>query len=159
MHPLKTFVLGTALAITLTSTGFALGYESNINSTSIECRERIKKAEIVIEKDILQKLENRKVKIQEKVSEGKISTEKANKIKARIDQRINKVKEISKLSPDKKKAALIADFKELMNKKVQNNRLTKEEADTLIKKYTEKVNSWDGNGYPILRHENHKEKH
>lgn len=155
MHLIKRVMLGTTMAFVITTTCFAADVSQRNYDNSIQCHQESKKLEIVFEKDPVKKLEDRKVHIQQKVNEGKITKDKASEINTRIDKRINDIKQISKLPLDQRKAALIAKFKEGTNKRVQEGKLTQDEANKLLTKYTEQINKWDGSGYPMVKHEKH----
>jgi lipoate-protein ligase A len=88
------------------------------------------------------------LRIRAKLKEGKITKEKADKITAKIDSRIEKIQQFNSLTTQQKKDKLIGDFKASLDEKVKAGRLTQEMADELLKKYTDKVNQWDGSGYP-----------
>lgn len=114
------------------------------------------------EKDPIKALENRKAKVQSLLKEGKITKEKADKITARIDEKIKTINEFNKLTPDQKRAKLTEDFKTFMAKKVKEGKLTQEQADERIKAFNEKVKQWDGTGYPHffkkgMKHGHHKD--
>lgn len=100
------------------------------------------------DQDPIKALEHKKERVQVKLKEGKITKEKANEIIARIDARIKKIQDFNKLTLQQKKDKLISDFKAHMDKKVKGGKLSRDKADELIKMHTEKVNQWDGNGYP-----------
>ncbi len=99
-------------------------------------------------KDPLKRLQEKREKIQSLLKEGKITKEKADSITSRIDSKIKKIEEFNKLSPEQKKEKLMNDFKERLEKKVKDGRLTRGKADSMLKEFTEKVQKWDGNGYP-----------
>ncbi len=130
-------------ACLLTSTAFAA--PGNPNAPGIEAKHQ--KCED-FSKDPVKALESKKERIQSRLKEGKISKEKADAITARIDAKIKEVNEFNKLTPPQKKAKLINDFKTSMERRVKEGKLTRENADTILKDFTEKVNQWDGNGYP-----------
>ncbi|HHW49000.1 MAG TPA: DUF2680 domain-containing protein [Clostridiaceae bacterium] len=99
-------------------------------------------------KDPLEALKQKKEKIQSMLKEGKITKEKADEITAKIDKKIKEIEEFNKLSPEQKKANLTDKFKAFIEKRVKKGKLTREEADEMIKKFNEKLQSWDGKGYP-----------
>jgi len=58
----------------------------------------------------------------------------------KIDEKIKQIEEFKKLPADKKKEVLINKFKERIEEKVKEGKLTRVEADKIIEKYTEKLN-------------------
>jgi len=98
--------------------------------------------------DPLEALKKKKEKIQSMLKEGKISKEEADAINARIDKKIKEIEEFNKLSPEQKKDKLMKGFKESVEKGVKSGKLTREKADEMIKKFNEKLQNWDGKGYP-----------
>lgn len=99
-------------------------------------------------KDPVKALEAKKAKIQTLLKEGKITKEKAEEITARIDTKIKEIESFNKLSLQQKKDKLISDCRSYVEKQVKEGKLDRAKADELIKKYTEKINKWDGSGYP-----------
>ncbi|MCX7920874.1 MAG: hypothetical protein N3B21_02440 [Clostridia bacterium] len=102
------------------------------------------------QKDPVKALESKKQKIQEKLKEGKITKEQADAINARIDSKLKEIKEFNSLTLQQKRDKLKADFKAKLDKGVKEGKLTQEKADEVIKKFTEKVDKWDGTGYPMF---------
>lgn len=100
------------------------------------------------QQDPIKALQRKKEKIQTLLKDGKITKEKADAIIARIDSKIKEIEEFNKLTPQQKKDKLISGFKASVGKRVEEGKLTQEKADELVKKFTEKVQKWDGNGYP-----------
>lgn len=100
--------------------------------------------------DPLEVLEKRKESVQLKLKEGKISKEEADAKIERIDAFIKKIKEFNSLPLDQKKQKLITDFRGAMDKKISEGKLSKEKADKLIEKFNEKIDKWDGTGYPMF---------
>lgn len=101
-------------------------------------------------KDPIKSLEMKKQKIRKMQEENKITKEKADEIISKIDTRIKEIEEFNKLPLDQKKAKLLERFKKSVDKRVEKGRITPEEADKMIREYTEKIEKWDGNGYPRL---------
>ncbi|MDP4093526.1 MAG: hypothetical protein Q8920_09210 [Bacillota bacterium] len=99
-------------------------------------------------KDPIKALQGRKEKVQSMLKDGKISREKADEITARIDSKIRYINEFNKLTVPQKKDLLLKDFKTHIEKKVNEGKLDKEQANTIIKDFSDKVAKWDGNGYP-----------
>lgn len=103
--------------------------------------------------DPVQRLENLKTKLTDKYNQGKISKDKYDKAIAKINQIEQKIKDFNNMTLDQKKQTLINDYNTAINKRVQQGKLTQDKANELIKNYTDKVNKWDGNGYPpALKH-------
>ena len=100
--------------------------------------------------DPIKALENKKEKINTLLKENKISKEKADAMIARIDAKLKKINEFNKLAPQQKKEKLINDFKSVIEKRIKDGRLDRNKGDELIKDFTEKVNNWDGKGYPMF---------
>lgn len=98
--------------------------------------------------DPIQRLENIKAKVTEKYNEGKISKDKYDSIIAKINNMEQKINDFNKLTLDQKRQKLISDYTAAVNKKVQSGKITQDKANELIKNYTDKVNKWDGTGFP-----------
>lgn len=93
-------------------------------------------------------LEDRKAKIESAVKEGKLPREKADKMIDHINKTISSVKEFDKLSITQKKEKLKKDFNAMIEKKIEKGRIDKDKADALIKDFGDKIEKWDGKGYP-----------
>ncbi len=108
-------------------------------------------------------LEAKKAEIQKRLSEGTITKEEADRAIARIDAMSAKIKEFNKLSPAEKKAKVIRDFTAHMERKVQEGKLTREEANKKLAEFKDRIGKWDGNGYPPFAGKPHgvfgQEKH
>lgn len=100
------------------------------------------------EKDPIQRLQARKEKIKVLLAQGKISKEVAEAKITLIDAKIKEIEEFNKLPLPEKKDKLINHFKTFMNDKVKEGKISREKADELITKYTERVRQWDGSGSP-----------
>lgn len=100
------------------------------------------------ERDPIKALESQKERIQLLLKDGKINKEKADELTKKIDLKIEKVKEFNGLGPMQKKEKLLAEFNKFIEKQVKDGRLTREKADKMVKDFTEKINNWDGQGYP-----------
>jgi molecular chaperone DnaK (HSP70) len=111
-------------------------------------------------KDPLKFLESRKEKIQQLLKEGKITKEKADEMTARVDKKIKDINEFNKLGLKQKREKLIKDFNASIDKKVGEGKLTREKADSLVKEYKDKIEKWDGTGYPRFhgKHSRYKGK-
>jgi Spy/CpxP family protein refolding chaperone len=119
--------------------------------TSPECHKSNKE----MHKDPIKALEKKKDKVSKLEKEGKISKEEADKKIREIDARIKGIEEFNKLPVEQKRAKLIEKFKEHMDLKVKDGKLSKEKADELISDYTKKIQEWDGNGFPHHFHKGH----
>jgi len=100
------------------------------------------------EKDPIKYLERMKQKVQTLLKEGKITKEEADKINAKIDEKIKKINEFNRLPLDKKKEKLLSNLKDHLEKKVKEGKLTKSQMNKIMKDYEKKVKEWDGNGFP-----------
>jgi lipoate-protein ligase A len=143
----KCLVTAALFASLTTASGAAFTIPDSVHLSTTTQSQQIINTERRQE-DPIKALENKKEQIQSRLKEGKITTEKADAITARIDTKIREIQEFNKLSVPQKKDKLIREFKARMDKKVSEGRLTQDKADELIKNYTEKVNQWDGQGYP-----------
>ena len=103
-------------------------------------------------KDPIKALEEKKEEVNDLLKQGKISEEEANELIKKIDDRIKKIEEFNRLPLEKKKEVLINKFKEHVEKKVNEGKLTREKADEIIKEHIERVNRWNGKGYPDFNH-------
>ena len=110
-------------------------------------KERLKIWEEFI-KDPLTVLENRKKEIEQQLKEGRISKEEADAILRRIDKGIAEIKEFSALPLEEKRARLIRDCKDYLDSLVEKGEMDREKAQKILEKYSEKINKWDGTGYP-----------
>lgn len=98
--------------------------------------------------DPIKKLEDIKAKVTEKYNQGKISKEKYDNMISKINEKEQYIKELNSLTLSQKRQKLISDFTANLNKKVQSGKILQDKANELIKKYTDKVNKWDGTGFP-----------
>jgi len=160
---LATAALITTLSVT---TAFAAPHVTTSNAETQQQTDTVKKDKMRFDKkgikyknkeresnepqDPIKALESKKEKVQAQLKEGKITKEKADEIIAKIDAMIKKIQEFNNLTLQQKKDKLIGDFKTSVDKRVKDGKLTQEKADELIKNYTDKVNKWDGTGYPKL---------
>lgn len=99
-------------------------------------------------------IENLKMKkkiIESLRKEGKISDEKAAELQKILDERIKKNEEFNKLPLQKKKEILLQNFKTRIEEKVKAGKITREQADKIIKEFSEKIKKWDGNENPKFR--------
>ncbi|MGJ7044890.1 hypothetical protein [Thermoanaerobacterium thermosulfurigenes] len=140
---IATAVIGTVL---LTSIAFA---DTSTSSSQVNSSSSTSQTVKINKKfDPIQTLENLKTKIEEKYSQGKISQDEENKILAKINTAEQKIEDFNNMTLDQKKQTLIDDFTNIVNNQVKNGKITQDKANTLIKNFTDKVNKWDGNGYP-----------
>jgi len=103
------------------------------------------------QKDPVKILEGMKKKLQKKVRSGEITKEKADEITRKIDEKIREIRELDKLPLEEKKDRLEKKFRASVEEKVRSGKLKPEEAERLIKKFSEKLKEWDGKGYPMLK--------
>ncbi len=99
-------------------------------------------------KDPIKRLEAKKEKVERLLKEGKLTKEQANDILKRIDDRIAEVKEFQKLPLEQKKEKVLNDLRTQTNQFVKDGKMTQEEADKMMKKAKEKLENWDGKGFP-----------
>lgn len=102
-------------------------------------------------KDPLQILQHRKELVQKALEEGKITKQEADAITARIDEKIKEIEEFNKLDLPQKKEKLMSKFKAFVEQGVKEGKITEEKKEELIRQFTEKLEKWDGNGYPLIR--------
>jgi len=100
------------------------------------------------ERDPVKALEAKKEIIRKLVKEGKISKEKAEEIIRKLDAKIEKIKEFQSLPLEEKRKRLINDFTEKLDRMVKEGKISRQEADKMLKEITEKINKWDGSGLP-----------
>ncbi|WP_434639649.1 hypothetical protein PQ743_10000 [Thermoanaerobacterium thermosaccharolyticum] len=140
---IATVVISTVL---LSSIAFAdttiVPSQSSSNVSTSQSAKTSKKA------DPIQLLENLKAKIEEKYSQGKISQNQENNIITKINSAEQKIENFNNMTLDQKKQTLIDYFTTIVNNQVKNGKITQDKANTLIKNFTDKVNKWDGTGYP-----------
>ncbi|ADL69453.1 hypothetical protein Tthe_1969 [Thermoanaerobacterium thermosaccharolyticum DSM 571] len=140
---IATAVISTVL---LSSIAFAdttiVPSQSSSNVSTSQSAKTSKKA------DPIQLLENLKAKIEEKYSQGKISQNQENNIITKINSAEQKIENFNNMTLDQKKQTLIDYFTTIVNNEVKNGKITQDKANTLIKNFTDKVNKWDGTGYP-----------
>lgn len=117
-----------------------------LRENNLECR------------DPLKELQNKKEKIDSLLKEGKITKDEADKIKSRIDKKIKEINEFNKLPLEQKKEKLISRFKKKIEIKVSKGKLTRQQADELMRKFSEMIQKWDGTGYPGFGFKGHRMK-
>lgn len=100
------------------------------------------------EHDPIKALEQRKERVKKELEEGKITKQEADEIITKIDGKIEEIQEFKDMPLQQKKDTLIERFKTSIEQKVKSGKLPQDKADQLIKDYTEKINEWDGEGYP-----------
>lgn len=107
-------------------------------------------------KDPIEALQKRKERIQSLLKEGKITKQKAEEITKKIDAKIKKLQEFNRLSPQQKKSKLIEHYRKSLDESVKSGKVSRERADQLMKKFIEKMQKWDGKGYPNFKKKKHK---
>lgn len=100
-------------------------------------------------KDPVKMLEEKKIKVQELLKEGKITKEKADEINSRLNSKIKEIQSFNKLTLEQKREKLISDCKAKVEKLIKEGKLDSTKGNEIISRYTEKINSWDGTGYPF----------
>lgn len=98
--------------------------------------------------DPIQRLEKVKEKIQNEVSEGKITKQEGLEKTDKIDRTIKEIQAFNKLSPTEKKEKLIKTFTQKITERVKENKLTQQEADKALAEFKAVIDKWDGTGYP-----------
>ncbi|MDP4180278.1 MAG: hypothetical protein Q8942_04205 [Bacillota bacterium] len=156
--------LSSSLAFANNDTNASKGFVNNIFVKEANERAdkdlKIKHEDFI--KDPIKALENKKEKIQSLVKEGKISKEIADEKIAKIDSKIKEIKIFNNLPLEQKREKLINNRKTHIEKLVKEGKLDRSKADSILKDYTEKINKWDGNGYPRFhskckKHDIHKD--
>jgi len=109
--------------------------------------------------DPIQKLRDKKAKVKELLDAGKITKEEADDLNAKIDARIKEIEEFNKLTVEQKREKLKKGFKEKIDKKVKEGKISKKDADEIIKRFNEKIDEWDGTGYPGFMYKSYIKKH
>jgi hypothetical protein len=104
------------------------------------------------QKDPVKALENRKKELQTLVKDGKLTQEKADAISKKIDVKIKEINEFNKLSLQEKKDKLKEGMKTRLEQKVRDGRINQDQANKRLKEINEKIDNWDGNGYPRFFH-------
>jgi ribosomal protein S20 len=102
------------------------------------------------QQDPIKFLEDKKAKIQQELQEGKITKEQADEKISKIDSKIKAIEEFKKLSVPEKKEKMISHFKARLDRKVESGKLDQNKADELLAEFTEKINQWDGTGFPKI---------
>lgn len=93
-------------------------------------------------------LESLKEKTEERLKAGEITEEEAERLKAKIDERIEEIKEFQKLPLEEKKKLIISSLENRLEKKVSENKLSQEKADEILQKKLEEIEAWDGKSNP-----------
>lgn len=150
---LRKFVAATTIFFALTTTvSLAKNpYIQKVENTEQKTEQREEQSQDTRKLDPLQVLEKRKEKINKLLKEGKIPKEKAEEKLRKIDRRIEEIKEFQKLPLEKKRERVINNFRHELDKLVRDGAIKPEEAERLMNEVTEKINKWDGSGYPIMQ--------
>lgn len=138
--------LGLTISSTIAAPVLARPYDRNINPCE-ECR---KKHMEEFKKDPVKFLEEKKSRILKLQKEGRIDKDAAKKAIEKIDKKIEEIKEFQKLPVEKKRETVISKYKERMDELIRKGKITKEEAEKKTKEFVEKINKWDGTGYPMF---------
>lgn len=142
MRGKRLFPIFVAGAIALSSLSAAVAAESAATATAPSGIQMQKEAV-----DPLQRLENEKTRIEERLANGEITQEQADEALAQIEQRIEEMEAFNQLSTDEKKAKLLSDCTTKLDQQVEDGKMTQEEADTALAEYKTKLEEWDGSGY------------
>ena len=150
---LRKFVTAATIFFALTTTvSLAKNpYIQKVENTEQKTEQREEQSQDTRKLDPLQVLEKRKEKINKLLKEGKIPKEKAEEKLRKIDRRIEEIKEFQKLPLEKKRERVINNFRHELDKLVRDGAIKPEEAERLMNEVTEKINKWDGSGYPIMQ--------
>jgi len=150
---LRKFVAAATIFFALTTTvSLAKNpYIQKVENTEQKTEQREEQSQDTRKLDPLQVLEKRKEKINKLLKEGKIPKEKAEEKLRKIDRRIEEIKEFQKLPLEKKRERVINNFRHELDKLVRDGAIKPEEAERLMNEVTEKINKWDGSGYPIMQ--------
>lgn len=144
---IKNLIASTAVIVLLTSSSVVAApviQENDVKENKTEWRNKYDD----FEKNPITALEENKNEILQLLKEDKLTKEKADAIISRIDAKISKIKAFEKLPLAQKKEALIKDCKARLDTLVKDGKIQKDKADAILKKYTEKIQNWDGIGYP-----------
>ncbi len=151
----KTLFLMLTISSILVSTAFAAPdapHQQNEPSKGIikknNEKQRKEHKDSKKKEDPIKILKERKKKIESLRKEGKISDEKAKELTKKINERIKKVEEFKKLPLNKKKELLLQSFKVKLDSLLKAGEITQEQADEILKEFLEKLEKWDGSGYP-----------
>ncbi|MFZ5989635.1 MAG: hypothetical protein ACOYWZ_21265 [Bacillota bacterium] len=139
----------TALLVSLMSTTCVFA-KSNEPKQSVS---NIVISQVNFEKsDPIKDLQTLRKEVQEDYKQGNISKDELDLALTKIDRKLNAVKEFNKLSLEQKKDRLINEFTKAVNRKVQEGKISENDMEKIISVFTEKVNAWDGKGYPTFYH-------
>lgn len=109
--------------------------------------------------DPIERLKKKKAKVKELYDAGKITKEEADDLNAKIDAKIKEIEEFNKLTVEQKREKLKKAFKEKIDKKVKEGKISRDKADEIIRKVNKKIDEWDGTGYPPFIHKSCIKKH
>lgn len=96
--------------------------------------------------DPAQMLEKQKANLQQRVADGKMTQEEADKAIAQMEQKVKEMQDFNALTPEQKKEKLLNEFTTSTNERVTAGKLTQEKADQAIADFKAKLDKWDGTG-------------
>ncbi len=158
---IRQLAASTAIILGLTtSTVFATPGEATPKNEEHQIRQKHgHRDHAKFEKDPIKALECKKERVLKLYQDGKLTKEKADEIVAKIDNKILEIKDFQKLPLDQKKEKLLKDCETRLNEMVKNGKMDQKTAEDKFKDYVEKINSWDGTGYPRFHGKRMHEKH
>ena len=142
---LKKLAAATTIILVLSSPVSAMAnFQPVVKDKQIQHEHRLKEKE----RDPIKALEAKKERVKELLKEGKITKEKAEEIIQRLDNKIEKVKEFQSLPLEEKRKRVINNLTIELERLVKEGKMTKQDADQLLKEASDKIKKWDGTGYP-----------
>ena len=144
----KLIVVFTISAFIFTGSVFAT--QSDPGPSNMTAQQIREKQAAELQMDPIKALQDFKVNIQSRYTDGKISKEKMEKMTAKIDAVVKEIEAFNKLSTKEKKEKLINGFTENTNKRIEQGKITKKKAEKAVSEFKAKIEKWDGNGYPPL---------
>ena len=149
---IRQLAASTAFILTLTtSAAFATPYEKAPEKEEKQmCPKHGHRRHGAFEKDPLKALEQKREEVLRLLKDGKLTKEKADEIISRIDSKMAEIKEFQKLPLEQRKEKLIKDCETRLNQMIKDGKIQQKDAETKFKEYVDKINRWDGTGYPIF---------
>lgn len=96
--------------------------------------------------DPAEMLEKQKAALEQRVKDGKLTQEEADKRLAQIEARHKEIQEFNGMTVEQKKEKLLTDFTAATSERVTAGKLTQEEADKAVAEFKTKLEAWDGTG-------------
>ena len=130
---------------------------NNTVYSSLICKDKSTAEEVLLKKrskdekdNPVKVLEGLKEKTEKRLKAGEISKEEAERLKTRIDKRIEEIKEFERLPLEEKKKLLISSLESRLEKKIEENKLSQEKAREILQKNIEEIQAWDGKSNPEI---------